>query len=428
MASEVPSHWGACIPNYRSVKMLDQDSKSINPLLPNLRTESFTKLVPLLHPNADLGGALPEIEDIHFSKTIEKLEKQKIAYLLSDEIKFKPKYVIKLFKSQKEKDRWEKRLVKGAEKIERKLKEQYDAAQKQMKNERAHSLFSYQPGKRLNNLEHFFWESADLGIDVNFEIGVSFSINVGHKHPLEDRYHVSSFSLQIGSTSYPAQLFGVFDGHGGGAEAAIYARDNLPRLLERELKKQNPETLSGEGIWNALNIAFVETSRKIKGKSGTTATVILIINDRIWIPNAGDSRAILVSEGEVIRLSEDADPADPRHAASCQKRGGVIVDGRLISKTGATLAMTKSLGDAPYQPAVSPRPENIAHPLSIVPRGSHIILATDGLWSVASSRQVAKAVSENSEESSLELTQNLLTSARRAKSKDDITIIVIKFA
>jgi len=54
-------------------------------------------------------------------------------------------------------------------------------------------------------------------------------------------------------------------------------------------------------------------------------------------------------------------------------------------------------------------------------RGSHIILASDGLWNVASSRQVANAVFENREDCPFELAQNLNFSAqdayRRAKNE-----------
>lgn len=415
------SKWTNCIPNYLSIERLGScpEASTLHmESIMNLTAYGYSKSYP------EVQGKL---EKLQLSEAIEEIERRKIEFLLSDETPLEEKSQIVInFASQKEKDRWEKRLVEGAEKIERKLSKQFEAAQRQMEAERDRSQFVYRQG-RLNNLEHFFWQASDLGINVNFEIGVSFSTNVGHKHSLEDRYLVSSFSLKLKETSYPAQLFGVFDGHGGGPEAAIYARDNLQRLLERALQKLNPESLSNEGIWNALKIAFVETSQRIKGNSGTTATVILIINDQIWVPNAGDSRAILVTEEKVIRLSEDADPKDPRHAKSCEKRGGCISKNLLVSPAGGTLAMTRSLGDAPFF-ASSPRPENIAYPLSSVPRGSHIVLATDGLWHKASSRQVAKAVLEHSEESALNLTQNLLISARKAGSLDDITIVVIKFA
>lgn len=48
--------------------------------------------------------------------------------------------------------------------------------------------------------------------------------------------------------------------------------------------------------------------------AGTTACVVLITPDMIFCSNAGDSRAVLKSNGKTIPLSEDHKPDDPEES------------------------------------------------------------------------------------------------------------------
>ena len=105
--------------------------------------------------------------------------------------------------------------------------------------------------------------------------------------------------------------FGLFDGHGG-FNAAQFAKENLLR----EITRQNKFWSMNDGdVLAAIKEGFVSTNNRMREKadswpktvcgrpstSGTTATVVLIRNGRIFIGNVGDSSAVC---GVVDQLSE----------------------------------------------------------------------------------------------------------------------------
>jgi hypothetical protein len=58
---------------------------------------------------------------------------------------------------------------------------------------------------------------------------------------------------------------------------------------------------------------------------GTTATAVLKVDNILYVAHAGDSRAILVSNGQAIQLTEDHKPASiTRERERTEKRGGKI--------------------------------------------------------------------------------------------------------
>jgi hypothetical protein len=113
-------------------------------------------------------------------------------------------------------------------------------------------------------------------------------------------------------------LFGVFDGHGG-ADASAYCAKKMPAMLE--WNEENPEA--------GFVSSFVALDRKYIGKNNDDGcTVLVAVVDskqrkvtfeknvffffffffvgKVFVGNAGDSRAILVRGGEVAaELSSD---------------------------------------------------------------------------------------------------------------------------
>lgn len=50
---------------------------------------------------------------------------------------------------------------------------------------------------------------------------------------------------------------------------------------------------------------------KIVDSVGCTANVVLLVNQTIYVANAGDSRSALSRNGKIIELSFDHKPEDP---------------------------------------------------------------------------------------------------------------------
>lgn len=98
-------------------------------------------------------------------------------------------------------------------------------------------------------------------------------------------------------------LVGVFDGHNG-ADVAQFAASQLPRLVERQLKKNlnSPKALVAVRLVSSSTSrdsflcwqqAFLEANKLIanKGiKGGSTALLALFGDSAIHFANAGDSR------------------------------------------------------------------------------------------------------------------------------------------
>jgi len=76
--------------------------------------------------------------------------------------------------------------------------------------------------------------------------------------------------------------------------------------------------------------------------------------------------------------------------------------------------------------AISARPKITVYPLSMIPRGSHLILTCDGIYDVSSTRQVAAAVRIHNNQSAVELAKNIVYSAYQANSGDNLSALIVK--
>ena len=243
---------------------------------------------------------------------------------------------------------------------------------------------------------------------------------------MEDEHLATSFDLKVGGEVYPVSLFGVFDGHGGG-QASAYVRDNLQKKLVEMLIRFCPNELTNEGIWNALKLTFVGLNKDLAHpRAGTTATVSMILDGKLWTANVGDSRTIL---DDATQLSEDAKPNDPRYRGGITNRGGMVFRDRVNGQ----LAVARAIGDHSLKDqddqgfVVSARPKITMIPLSEIEAGTHLILACDGIYDVASTRQVSTAVREDRDTSAVELAKNIVYSAYQAGSTDNLSALVFKF-
>jgi serine/threonine protein phosphatase PrpC len=170
----------------------------------------------------------------------------------------------------------------------------------------------------------------------------------------------------------------------------------------------------------------------------------------------GDSRTLLVKDGTSIQLSEDAKLHDLNYKEAIQQRiteaknKGLIQSGSveevIKSENGSSevriqinrygrndrrdpqaysLGVAQTLGDKYYEGILSAEPNIIAYPLQEA-TGGYLVLACDGLWDVASTRQIGDAINEMD---ALELTyqkmaESLVYSAVQSGSTDNLSVIV----
>ena len=81
--------------------------------------------------------------------------------------------------------------------------------------------------------------------------------------------------------------------------------------------------------------------------AGCTANVVLISHKTniIYCANVGDSRTILFSGNDVVRLSYDHKPEDEIEKSRIENAGGSIVDGRINS----IINLSRAIGDLEFK-------------------------------------------------------------------------------
>ncbi|XP_001943328.1 probable protein phosphatase 2C 6 [Acyrthosiphon pisum] len=133
--------------------------------------------------------------------------------------------------------------------------------------------------------------------------------------------------------------------------------------------------------------------------SGCTAVVALLVNNKLYVANAGDSRCVVSVDGKAHDMSKDHKPEDELELQRICKAGGrVSSDGRV----NGGLNLSRALGDHNYKKNKDlPNTEQMitALPdvtvLDVTPDNNNfIVLACDGIWNSLSSQEVVDFVLE----------------------------------
>lgn len=136
----------------------------------------------------------------------------------------------------------------------------------------------------------------------------------GKRPYMEDRSMAVTFTFRANGNTYSADLFGIFDGHGGFA-VADFAKDLIPFWLVRKLEAQlRSKDLNDEDIFLALKEAiagFHKVCIKNNFSCGTTAIVSLKLAgvNELWTACVGDSSAYLNRKGTIIPMSIEQKPS-----------------------------------------------------------------------------------------------------------------------
>jgi serine/threonine protein phosphatase PrpC len=249
----------------------------------------------------------------------------------------------------------------------------------------------------------------------------------GDRESNEDRYLIGRFQIkQNDRTPVRAYIWGVFDGHNGFA-CAEFLKLNMINTLELEFNAK--ESLDDRNVFNALKIGFVNLQKKWLSAphdcSGSTACVCLIINERLFIANVGDSRAVLASNKRAYQLSNDQ-KSDVSYY-STYKRGGFLARGLDFNgfRTGGMLDMSRAFGDDGMVNGLNVRPEIKIFDLENLAKNKSVtlLIGCDGIWDVINSEEAAAAVHEVPY---LAVPSLLVRGALRRNTFDNATLIAVE--
>jgi len=176
--------------------------------------------------------------------------------------------------------------------------------------------------------------------------------------------------------------------------------------------------------------------------SGTTAVTCLIKGTHCWLANSGDSRAVVlrtVPGGlKAIDLTNDHKPDSPAEMKRILSMGGHVTPAGANGSPARVwhnlrgLAMARSIGDhAAATVGVIAEPEITEY--DIVEDDYAIVVASDGVWELLSSQQVADITygvkSGNVQEicDVISDQSSYMWKVEEGDYRDDITVIVLKF-
>ncbi|MDP9341064.1 MAG: Stp1/IreP family PP2C-type Ser/Thr phosphatase [Actinomycetota bacterium] len=203
-------------------------------------------------------------------------------------------------------------------------------------------------------------------------------------------------------------LYAVADGmggHRGGNVASALALQVLSRV--------------GDGSWDRLADQVKEANRAILERAqgdrslsgmGTTLTAAFMEGDVIHLAHVGDSRAYLLRDGELHRLTED-------HT--------------LVHRMAMEGRITEAEEETHPQRSILIRALGVEEPVEVdeVPvhalAGDRILLCSDGLHSMVPEEDIRRTLEAASD--AQEAADHLVELANRAGGLDNITVVVLEF-
>ncbi|KAM4742933.1 protein phosphatase, Mg2+/Mn2+ dependent, 1Da isoform 3-T3 [Anableps anableps] len=257
----------------------------------------------------------------------------------------------------------------------------------------------------------------------------------GSGFPPRDQPGISSRSRRS------VAFFAVFDGHGG-SEAAQFARDCLWEYIKKQRgfwSDCDREVCSAirkgfvachHAMWKKLP-EWPKTLTGLPSTSGTTASVVVLRGNRMYVAHVGDSAIVLGVQDDpsvpfikAVEVTQDHKPELPKERERIEGLGGSVIKksgvNRVVwkrpklSHNGPVrrstvidqipfLAVARALGDLwsydfySGEFVVSPEPDTSV--VILDPRKHrYIILGSDGLWNMVPPQEAISMCQKNDEE------------------------------
>jgi serine/threonine protein phosphatase PrpC len=200
------------------------------------------------------------------------------------------------------------------------------------------------------------------GFSINrFDIGLAEEI--GARPSMEDSSSIFQY-LKVPGISNPSvspvSYFAIYDGHGG-ADASAYLSQhlysNIVESLAISAREIQTATSAGpaldELVTKALRDSFLKTDYQFLNTSqhpdhGSTATTLLVLGQRLYCANVGDSRTVLCRNFAAIPMSVDHKPMRADEYKRIRDAGGYIVGNRVMGE----LALSRAFGDSNFKKGV----------------------------------------------------------------------------
>lgn len=238
----------------------------------------------------------------------------------------------------------------------------------------------------------------------------------------EDSYEV--FTLTWGKEQKPVIALVVADGISatdGGEQASQIAVDTIKSVL---MEPTDSHETTSDRMAQALTLANQEILFHARqnpqwSRMGTTVVLAIIVDDRLYVMGLGDSRAYLVRNQEIYRLTTDHTWAQYNLDANNGQANYVRQQdhSRLVRYLGNPNGVHIDRG------VVSPDSQEKEEYIAIE-SGDAVLLCSDGLYKLISDDEVNAMIALHAGESDDAIT-SLIALARQKGERDDITAILL---
>ncbi len=267
--------------------------------------------------------------------------------------------------------------------------------------------------------EHVDIEKPKHFFDVpQFIVGCSQSVGKQREHN-EDALFTLSSTLANDGHYLPFGLFIVADGMGGHKHGEIASnlavRSTASQVIQKiliNLLALQP-TAPSESIQEILELSVQEAHQTIRRKapeSGSTLTVLLILDKLMSIAHVGDSRAYIVyPDGTMQTLTHD-------HSLVMRMMElGQLTEAEASAHPQRNVLYRAMGYGEPFTPDISTSP---------LPETGYILMCSDGLWGVVSQEEISQLIIGSPDIQTA--CQRLIDAANDAGGPDNISVILVR--
>lgn len=266
------------------------------------------------------------------------------------------------------------------------------------------------------SLQHTVLQTAGLLLGISSQQG---------KRPYqEDEYGIRGYVGGNSNINCPeTHFFGLFDGHAGG-KCSKQIASTLPDILGEDSYFITNLPQAIRRSFNTANEAFLKVADRMKLHDGSTGLVAMLRDKKILIANVGDCRALVLSAGRPIQMSNDQKPTSLEEQKRISSLGGTIEYCMGVARVNGILAVSRAFGNRTLRQVIRPDPEMTQRELT--KDDDFLVMASDGLWDVLRNKDVCDICYSMINNGNQQIAEELVNTAISRGSMDNVTCIVVR--
>lgn len=245
--------------------------------------------------------------------------------------------------------------------------------------------------------------------------------DVGMRREIDEDALLTTEIVQFTQNGYQLiGLYAVADGMGGASAGEVASRmvtETLARYVTQNLLAPHLTTPTDRDYADLLraaieqaNLEVLDARTRAQTDMGSTVVAALVVGNRAYIANVGDSRAYLITPDRITKLTKDHSFVQ------------ALADSGAISEEDARTHpqrnyILRNIGDKP----------NLTVDLfdAHVEAGQSLLLCCDGLWEMVRDEEIREIV--NRHRNPQDACRELIQVANRNGGDDNITCVIVRF-